>query len=201
MNSLTHIWKRKEKNNFARQLDFARYVRTRVRNNSGDFCCCSEDADWLMLNVSRVQTAAQTPGYKYVRKIKTCLAKTQCLSLDLGPPLHIFRSCPWPRLVPFSFYQVWELNQVSTMSERPEIPAGYLGSQPKFAELRLQALTHDNPEFSVDQNSELEIKFKAPKPVKVSCRRSRWVVVYLCQCIVWEPRVLSGWHVCQLVQG
>lgn len=54
------------------------------------------------------------------------------------------------------------------MSERPEIPAGYLGSQPKFSELRLQALTHDNPDFAVDQNSELEIKFKAPKPVKVT---------------------------------
>ncbi|CAG5116913.1 unnamed protein product [Candidula unifasciata] len=54
------------------------------------------------------------------------------------------------------------------MSGRPEIPEGYLGSQPKFAELRLQTITHDNPEFSVDQNNELEIKFKMPRPIKVT---------------------------------
>lgn len=53
------------------------------------------------------------------------------------------------------------------MSERPEIPVGYLGAQPKFSDLRLQTLTHDNPEFTVDQNSELEIKFKMPRPIKV----------------------------------
>ncbi|KAI8777351.1 kyphoscoliosis peptidase [Biomphalaria glabrata] len=54
------------------------------------------------------------------------------------------------------------------MSEKPELPAGYLGSQPKFGELGLQTLSHDSPEFSVDNNGELEIKFKAPRPVKVT---------------------------------
>jgi hypothetical protein len=54
------------------------------------------------------------------------------------------------------------------MSGRPDLPAGYLGTQPKFSELRLQTLTHDSPDFAVDQNSELEIKFKAPRPVKVT---------------------------------
>ncbi|GFO20188.1 kyphoscoliosis peptidase [Plakobranchus ocellatus] len=54
------------------------------------------------------------------------------------------------------------------MSERPEVPVGYLGSQPKFGELHMQALSHADPEFSMDNNTELEIKFKCPKPVKVT---------------------------------
>jgi hypothetical protein len=54
------------------------------------------------------------------------------------------------------------------MADRPEIPEGYLGSQAKFADLRLQTISHEKSEFSVDQNSELEIKFKMPRPVKVT---------------------------------
>ncbi|XP_005089662.1 uncharacterized protein LOC101849508 [Aplysia californica] len=52
-------------------------------------------------------------------------------------------------------------------AERPELPAGYLGSQPKFAELNLQAQSHSSPEFSLDIN-EVEIKLRSPKPVKVT---------------------------------
>jgi len=50
---------------------------------------------------------------------------------------------------------------------RPEVPMGYLGQQPTFEKLGLRTQSHDNPEFSLDTN-ETEIKFRAPKAVKVT---------------------------------
>lgn len=52
-------------------------------------------------------------------------------------------------------------------NERPEVPMGYLGQQPKFGELSMRTLSHENPEFAVD-NNEVEVQFKTPKPVKVT---------------------------------
>lgn len=47
------------------------------------------------------------------------------------------------------------------------MPEGYLGTQPHFSELRLATDSHPNAEFSLD-NNEVEIKLRAPKPVKVT---------------------------------
>lgn len=53
------------------------------------------------------------------------------------------------------------------MSEgRPELPDGYLGQQTKFAELQLECVTHPTAEFEIPQDNEVEIKFKAPIPIK-----------------------------------
>jgi len=52
-------------------------------------------------------------------------------------------------------------------AERPVMPDGYLGSQPHFGELRLSTDSHPAPEFSLD-NNEVEIKLRAPRPVKVT---------------------------------
>lgn len=51
--------------------------------------------------------------------------------------------------------------------EKPQMPNGYLGVQPKFGELGMSLLSHQNPEFTLDTN-ELELKLKAPKPIKVT---------------------------------
>jgi len=52
-------------------------------------------------------------------------------------------------------------------AERPQLQQGYLGTQPKFGELRLSTLSHNDAEFSLDIN-EVEIKLRAPKPIKVT---------------------------------
>lgn len=51
--------------------------------------------------------------------------------------------------------------------ERPAIENGYLGSHPMFDELRMSCLSHTSSEFALD-NNEVEIKFKTPKPIKVT---------------------------------
>jgi len=58
---------------------------------------------------------------------------------------------------------------VTTMAkmERPDMPNGYLGTQPKFAELNMSCVSHTSPEFALD-NNDVEIQFKTPKPVKVT---------------------------------
>lgn len=52
-------------------------------------------------------------------------------------------------------------------AERPPLPEGYLGQQPKFEELRLATLSHPKAEFALD-NNELELKFRSPKQIKVT---------------------------------
>lgn len=53
--------------------------------------------------------------------------------------------------------------------ERPELLDGYLGQQPKFAELQLQCVTHPAAEFEIPQENEVEIKLKTPIPIKSTC--------------------------------
>lgn len=50
---------------------------------------------------------------------------------------------------------------------KPDLPRGYLGAQPKFAEVGLSTLSHNDPEITLDTN-EVEIKFRAKNPVKVT---------------------------------
>ncbi|CAC5417837.1 unnamed protein product [Mytilus coruscus] len=50
---------------------------------------------------------------------------------------------------------------------KPELPRGYLGAQPKFGDVGLSTLSHDNPEITLDTN-EVEIKFRTKYPVKVT---------------------------------
>ncbi|KAK7110915.1 uncharacterized protein [Littorina saxatilis] len=52
--------------------------------------------------------------------------------------------------------------------ERPELPDGYLGEQPKFSDLQLECISHKNPEFELSQDNEVEIKFRAPKSIKTT---------------------------------
>eukprot|EP00916_Digyalum_oweni_P015461 GHVL01025308.1.p1 GENE.GHVL01025308.1~~GHVL01025308.1.p1 ORF type:complete len:225 (+),score=5.00 GHVL01025308.1:80-754(+) len=52
--------------------------------------------------------------------------------------------------------------------ERPELPDGYLGEQPKFSDLQLECINHKNPEFELSQDNEVEIKFRAPKSIKTT---------------------------------
>jgi len=55
------------------------------------------------------------------------------------------------------------------MAQRPNVPHGYLGQQPKFAELGLSAFSHPENEITVNDNSPFEIKLKfKEKPVKVT---------------------------------
>lgn len=35
---------------------------------------------------------------------------------------------------------------------KPELPRGYLGAQPKFGDVGLSTLSHDNPEITLDTN-------------------------------------------------
>jgi len=44
---------------------------------------------------------------------------------------------------------------------------GYLGEQPKFSALSMRTISHQNPEFALD-NNEVEIQMKTPKPTKVT---------------------------------
>lgn len=53
------------------------------------------------------------------------------------------------------------------MAQRPDLPVGYLGAQPKFAELGLSALSNIDPEIRTNDN-QLEIKLKYKDPVKVT---------------------------------
>ncbi|XP_005110785.1 uncharacterized protein LOC101861166 [Aplysia californica] len=53
----------------------------------------------------------------------------------------------------------------SNKAERPELASGYLGSKPKFVELKLTTLSHPSPEFSIEVNS-VELNLKPTKPVK-----------------------------------
>lgn len=54
------------------------------------------------------------------------------------------------------------------MSEKPELPYGYLGAQEKFAEFGLATQNFTEPEITA-QDNQLEIKLRASKPVKVTC--------------------------------
>ena len=53
------------------------------------------------------------------------------------------------------------------MSERPELPRGYLGAQPKFTELGLYTISHNDPEIATDDN-QFEIKMGTSQPTKVT---------------------------------
>ncbi|KAK3589728.1 hypothetical protein CHS0354_021045 [Potamilus streckersoni] len=53
------------------------------------------------------------------------------------------------------------------MSQKPELPSGYLGAQPSFDKLGLSCLSHIDASFSSDTN-QVEIKFKCKNPVKVT---------------------------------
>ncbi|XP_053406913.1 uncharacterized protein LOC128559422 [Mercenaria mercenaria] len=53
------------------------------------------------------------------------------------------------------------------MAQKPSLPPGYLGAQPKFAELGLSALSNIDSEIVAD-NNELEIKIKFKDNVKVT---------------------------------
>ncbi|XP_041369562.1 hillarin-like [Gigantopelta aegis] len=54
-----------------------------------------------------------------------------------------------------------------TMADKPTLPHGYLGPQPKFAQLGLSTMSHNNPEINVNDN-ELEIKLQTTQPLKVT---------------------------------
>ncbi|KAH3856025.1 uncharacterized protein LOC127871145 [Dreissena polymorpha] len=53
------------------------------------------------------------------------------------------------------------------MSEKPELPLGYLGAQPKFSDLGLSALSHIEPEIRTNDN-QMEIKLKCKDNLKVT---------------------------------
>lgn len=50
---------------------------------------------------------------------------------------------------------------------KPDLPRGYLGAQPKFNDVGLSTLSHNDPEITLDTN-EVEIKFRTKNPVKVT---------------------------------
>lgn len=50
---------------------------------------------------------------------------------------------------------------------KPDLPRGYLGAQPRFEEVGLSTLSHNDPEITLDTN-EVEIKFRTKRPVKVT---------------------------------
>lgn len=69
------------------------------------------------------------------------------------------------------------------MAQRPDLPHGYLGQQPKFAELGLSAFSHVEPEIRTNDN-QLEIKLKCKDPLKVThqlinCRTDQEVSEYV----------------------
>ena len=70
------------------------------------------------------------------------------------------------------------------MASRPDVPDGYLGSQPKFSELGLSAMSHIEPEIFLNDN-QVEIKLKCNKgPVKVThqlicCRTDKELSEYV----------------------
>lgn len=53
------------------------------------------------------------------------------------------------------------------MAQKPDLPVGYLGPQPKFAELGLSPLSHTEPEIRTNDN-QLEIKIKCKENLKVT---------------------------------
>lgn len=53
------------------------------------------------------------------------------------------------------------------MSQKPDLPLGYLGPQAKFSELGLSTFSHAEPEIRINDN-QLEIKIKCKDPVKVT---------------------------------
>ncbi|XP_076460852.1 uncharacterized protein LOC143293635 [Babylonia areolata] len=57
------------------------------------------------------------------------------------------------------------------MSEgRPtDLEEGYLGEQPRFAEVGMECVSHKTAEFTVPQENEAEIKFRVSAPVKSTC--------------------------------
>lgn len=57
---------------------------------------------------------------------------------------------------------------MSQSEGRPELPEGYLGQQPKFAELGLELVSHQAAEFTIPNDNELEIKFRCPQPIKTT---------------------------------
>lgn len=50
---------------------------------------------------------------------------------------------------------------------RPDLPNGYLGPQSKWSEWGLSTVTHGSPDIT-SNTSTLEIKIRAPKPMKVT---------------------------------
>lgn len=53
------------------------------------------------------------------------------------------------------------------MAQRPDLPVGYLGAQPKFSDLGMSCLSQIEPEIRTNDN-QLEIKLKINKPLKVT---------------------------------
>ncbi|KAL4231924.1 hypothetical protein ACF0H5_009500 [Mactra antiquata] len=53
------------------------------------------------------------------------------------------------------------------MAQKPELPFGYLGAQPKFAELGLSEFSHTENEITANDN-QLEIKIKCKDALKVT---------------------------------
>lgn len=54
----------------------------------------------------------------------------------------------------------------SSVESRPEVPEGYLGQQPKFAEFKLECISHTNAEFTIPNDNEVEIKIRTAGPIK-----------------------------------
>ncbi|PVD30459.1 hypothetical protein C0Q70_09725 [Pomacea canaliculata] len=54
----------------------------------------------------------------------------------------------------------------SSVESRPEVPEGYLGQQPKFAEFKLECISHTNAEFTIPNDNEVEIKIRTSGPIK-----------------------------------
>ncbi|KAL8571549.1 hypothetical protein ACOMHN_055668 [Nucella lapillus] len=53
---------------------------------------------------------------------------------------------------------------------RPDdLPVGYLGEQPKYSELGMECVSHKQPEFTLLQDNEVEIKFRVPVAIKTAC--------------------------------
>lgn len=69
------------------------------------------------------------------------------------------------------------------MAQRPDLPMGYLGHQPKFGELGLSAFSHIEPDIRTNDN-QLEIKLKCKDALKVThqlinCRTDQEVSEYV----------------------
>lgn len=61
---------------------------------------------------------------------------------------------------------------------RPEVPDGYLGQQPKFADVGLELVSHPEAEFAIATDNEVEIKIRSPVPLKstfnlIQCRTEK----------------------------
>lgn len=69
------------------------------------------------------------------------------------------------------------------MAQKPDLPKGYLGPQPKFAELGLSELSHTESEIRQNDN-QMEIKIKCKNKCKVThqlidCRNDKDVSEYV----------------------